>query len=443
MGQKTRTDLLLALLSHLIQKAVGYFVIILLMPRFPKEEMGQFFFWLGVATVAAVFTEMGTLRFIVREVAARPGDATKLTSEAILLRMIVMALMVVGIGGFALVFTPNAATTAVLSAGYVFFDELFYTVASAFIGLRRVGLSVAAMAIGRTTLLALVGVAIFNEMGLHAVLWCHVIGNATLFLAAAVLLRVYVGPLRVAWEPAALARMFAESWPFFVLTLLGMLHFKAGTLLLGAMVSYAAVAAFEAAYKFLEVSRFVIRPAGMVYYPMCAQMAAQGRWDEFVPLFRRLVVVTAAMGLALSVGVWLTADLLVTKMWGQQYEDSATTLRVLFLCTPMLFVEFITLFFAQSMRLERAAIWIAGAALVVSVGTNAAAIPMYGPVGAAWATVATETLLAIGLVSLVVRRTRRLLAEGRSNSSQSAADSADESPDALGLPPVEGAAAKG
>ena len=107
------------------------------------------------------------------------------------------------------------------------------------------------------------------------------------------------------------------------------------------------VARYEAGYKFYEISRFAVRPTGMVFFPLCA----------------------------------------------------SPTVRVLFLGLPSLYVSYVSTFLAQAMGPEgRVAATMAGA-LVLNVALNAALIPAWGTIGAAWTAVVGESLLAVALLS--------------------------------------------
>jgi Na+-driven multidrug efflux pump len=72
-----------------------------------------------------------------------------------------------------------------------------------------------------------------------------------------------------------------------------------------------------------------------------------------------------------------------------------------------LYVSYVSTFLAQALNLEGRVAGIMVGALVVNVALNALLIPGWGALGAAWTTVIGESLLAVTLLSLVVRSARR------------------------------------
>jgi O-antigen/teichoic acid export membrane protein len=93
----------------------------------------------------------------------------------------------------------------------------------------------------------------------------------------------------------------------------------------------------------------------------------------------------------------LLAGVLVRVVYTQAYDDSVAVLRVLYLSVPGLYAATVGAFLAASMHRERRAVAVMAAGVLVNVAANAWAIPRYGPVGAAWVTVATQSFVAAWL----------------------------------------------
>lgn len=413
--RKTKSDLVLATLAHTLQKAAGYVVLLLLTRHLPKEEVGAFFFALAIGVFLALVSDLGTMRYLTRETAADPGRAGDLLGRVLGARlMLIGACLLLVIGGTAAA-RPEMLGVMALTAAYVFVEDLFYTPGAALLGLGRVREWAVAMVASRVVLVGLVAAAVWAGAGLQAVIACHIVGALVLLAIGMAFVRRRLGPVRLRFADAQTAAVLRGCLPFFALTVLGLLHFKLDTVMLGLMQGTLAVATYEAAYKLLEVSRFLVRPAAMVYYPLCSALAARGSWGELLPLYRRMIALAAAAGAALALGVIALADVLMPLMYGDAYRDAAPTLRVLFLVTPLVFVDFITTFFAQSVRLEGRAIVLTAIAVAANGLINLVAIPLYGPIGAAWTTVATQSFLAVALAWMVLTRVKRWADEGRAS----------------------------
>jgi O-antigen/teichoic acid export membrane protein len=108
----------------------------------------------------------------------------------------------------------------------------------------------------------------------------------------------------------------------------------------------------------------------------------------------------------MSLTVMAVAGVAVPLIWGSPYRDAIPILRILCLGIPALYLGTLALFIAGSLHLERMAVYLAVAALVANVAVNAIAIPRWGALGAAIATVVTESALTASLLYLIHRRLR-------------------------------------
>jgi O-antigen/teichoic acid export membrane protein len=243
-------------------------------------------------------------------------------------------------------------------------------------------------------------------VGLVGVLVCYIAANLSLIAMAGFTLVSRIGRPNIQWDFSTSRRVLRRSLPFFVLIALSVLHFKIDTVMLGLMATLDAVARYEIAYKFLEVSRFIVRPAGMIFLPICTGLVIQQSWPDLQRLVRRLMLGTAALAVGLAVIVAAGADLIIEIVFGADYADSVPILQVLFVSLPAVYLVFVGSVLANSLYLEKTLIWMTCVCLIVNVVANLFVIPRWGGLGAAWTTVATEALLALMVVVLIVCRLR-------------------------------------
>jgi O-antigen/teichoic acid export membrane protein len=400
------TDLVLATGIELVQKLASYFVLAMLARRFDSAAMGGLFLVLAIAQLAAAATELGTGRYLVREVAQRPDEALARLGAVLTLRapLAAVALLCL-VGGFALA-RPSLLAVAVPASAAILLSDLYYAFGAFLIGGRRVGLRLATGAIGPVLLVVAVGAALAAGLPLPAVLAGWAMAAAAAVVATAAVVRRGFGPIPWPDDSAAARRIAAESAPFFALTILGLAHLKADTFLLYALASPAAVASYEVGYKLLEASRLAVRPAVTVFYPRCAELAARGDWPALARLLRRILAGGFALAIAVTVGVRLGAVQLLDVIWGSRYAGSAPVLATLVLAVPAVYLGVVLTFAAGALRLEGAAAGTLAGALAANVLINLLVIPRWTTLGAAWATVATETAAALALLMVVAARLR-------------------------------------
>ena len=399
----------LALFSQLFYKLVGYVVLVVLARHLAKDLMGEFFFAATLATSLAMLTELGLNTLLVRETARSPSDGLRRASQVLSIRLPLLGLYLAALGGGALLVEPSFAPVLALTALYVGLDDLYLTFGSLFVGLKRIAWTVAAGVGSKLLLVVLVVAVVRGGGGLLTVLGCYVAASVVLVATAWGIAHRCVGPVRPTWDPGLVRRLVPASLPFLWLTLLSLLHFNVDTVMLGLLAGFESVAHYQVGFRLLEATLAVVRPVGIVFFPVCAELAGAERWTELRELSRRMLLLAGGTAAAGTLVVLAGAGLLLTLLFGEAYAPAAPVLRVLFLAVPPLFVSTIGILIAKSLGLERAA----GKALLVSVllnaMLNAVAIPLAGSLGAAWSTVVSHTFLAVWVV---VRLRRALAAQG-------------------------------
>jgi O-antigen/teichoic acid export membrane protein len=200
--------------------------------------------------------------------------------------------------------------------------------------------------------------------------------------------------------------VLAASLPFFLIHVVLAVQSKIDTAMIFALVSTVAVAEYEAAYRLLEVTRTLVRAILTVFFPIAAAMAALGRSAELQRLLGRVMLATAALGVLVTAAVLPVAGPLATGVWGDDYGESATLLRILALSTTPLFLVLAGVSLVGAIHRERQALQLLAATAALNIALNLVAIPAYGPVGAAWTTVACESFAAAALLALMLRSDR-------------------------------------
>lgn len=398
---KIKRDLSWASGYQLASKLVGYVVLLVLIPYLSQDRMGEFFFAVTLATFVAMIGELGTNQHLVRMISAEPERALELLSRVVTVRLPFLALAFLLINGFALIFKPAIASTILLASIYVLLREAYFSFGAFFIGLRRVGHRVVTALLSQVLLLGGVVFLVATEAGLSAILWCYIGAHAATVVLSLWVVHSRFGSIELRWERSEIRSILRGSFPLFMLTFLGLMHFKIDTLMLGLLQPFSAVAVYESAYKFLEASRSLIWPGVMIFFPVCASLAATGAWPTLVTLSRRLILITAAMAAVAMAIVLLTAGWMIPLLFGARYAECVPVLRILFLAAPAVFVAIAANHLASAMKIERRVVTILLASLALNVGLNAVLIPSFGPRGAAWATFGSEGLLAIGSLLVV------------------------------------------
>lgn len=414
VDRKVQRDLLLATSTNILQKLFGTIVIVVLARHLDKASMGELFFAIAAATMASILTELGMSTHLNRKAASDPGTALAELSAIISLRLVLIALLLLAIGTLTLLLRGEIAIMMTLIAIAIFLENLYQTIGAYFLGLRHVGYRFATGLAGPLLLLVLIATNVTGDTTLIQIAIYYTVANTVMVCIAIAFVRVRIGPLRLSWDIDRSLKLLRASIPFFALTFFALVHFKIDTLMLFFLDSAPAVASYEASYKILEVSRFVVRPAAMVFFPICVALSLRGAFNELRSLSGKLLMAAAAAGIGMGAVVLVGADFLMPTIFGLTYQDSSAVLRILFLVAPALYVAFVATFLATALHLEKTTIKVTFFCMLLNVLLNIVAIPRWGVLGAAWTTVVTEWLLAICLLYAV----RQILGQKQNLSNQ-------------------------
>jgi O-antigen/teichoic acid export membrane protein len=184
-----------------------------------------------------------------------------------------------------------------------------------------------------------------------------------------------------------------EALPIWLAGMVSMLYFKGDTLILRAFAGDAALGTYSAAYKLFEGSMLLPAILLAAVFPPLARAHGhpqrQRDWERLV--FAVLLVV----GLAVGATFYLARTRIIPAVFGVGFVDAVTSLRVLALGIPILYLNFGLTHFLIARDLGHKNLVFATAMLILNVGLNLVAIPRLGAPGAAWATVLTEAALLV------------------------------------------------
>ena len=398
MTSRTRRDLLLAFASQFCYKLLGFGLVALIARALSPAEYGKLMFALTLCGVTALLTDLGASAHLARQVAAVPAGARRRLEAVLSARLPLVGTYLVLLPALVAATKPDALAVVAAIAVYSVCKDLYGSYSSLFAGLRRVGYTIASYGTSLVVLLGAVAAGAAKGAGLAWMTGAYVLSGVVLLGVAAAIARRKVGSLRLRCGWRRMKRVFGSSIWLFALSIAGLAHFGADTVMLGYLQPYEQVARYQAAAKLLEASQFVVRPLTLILLPVCAALAARGQWGDLRRLMHRMFAGMAVLGVAAWGFVALFALPIIRIVYTATYDPSAEVLRVLYLSVPGLYLATVAMLLASSTLRERSAVFIMTLGVGLNVALNLVAIPRYGALGAAWSTVISQTLVALWLI---------------------------------------------
>lgn len=404
---KTRRDLLIAFASQFGFKILGFALLALLARGLSQADYGKLMFALTLCGVTVLVTDLGASSDLSRRVAAAPAGARRRLEAVLSARLPLVAAYLVLLPAWVAVTKPDALAVVAAIVVYSVCKDVYGTYSSLFLGLRRVGYTV--MAYGTSLVVLVTGVAagVVTGAGLTWMTGAHVLSGTVLLSVAAAIARLRIGPIRLRFGWRRMQRIFGRSVWLFVLSIAGLVHFAADTVMLGYLQPYEQVARYQAAAKLLEASQFVVRPLTLILLPVCAALAARQQWNDLRRLMHKMFAGMVILGAAAWGFVALLAVPIIRIVYTATYDESAEVLQVLYLSVPGLYTATVAMLLASATMREKRAVLIMATGVALNVALNLVAIPRYGALGAAWVTVASQTFVAVWLIGDAYRTVAR------------------------------------
>jgi O-antigen/teichoic acid export membrane protein len=290
---------------------------------------------------------------------------------------------------------------------YVVGQSAYYAFGAVFVGLQRVSDRVVTGLIGPLVLLLLVPLGVWNGMSFRGVLLIYALSSIVMLAFTAKALSRHINVSILIPSRRSVKKTLSSALPIFTLMALALIHARIDEIMLAIYRDYEEVAIYAAGYKLLEVSRMVVRPVTMVLFPVLAAAAASRAWFEFRSSASKLVWGSLAAGAVIAITMVFLSAWIVPLAFGDSYGKTITVTQVLFLSAPALFLGHSVILIANSLNRIKEAIVILTCSVVGNTLLNALVIPIYGAIGAAWTTLITESMAALGIlvvIKLVLRR---------------------------------------
>jgi O-antigen/teichoic acid export membrane protein len=341
---------------------------------------------------------------VLRQISAKPEETDYAIRASFPLRTLVSALAIaVAVAiGLAAPFPHLTKVAIVISSIGSLFTLMTLSLVPVFQARLQMHWAVGSTIAGRLLTLALTVGALAAGFGFKAVVLAQVAGLALIFVLHVLIVRRHVS-LRPIVDVAYWRGLVAGSFALGLAIALSQIYFRIDAVLLALLTNAYEVGLYGAAYKFLEISYFVVTAIVTSAFPPLARFVATGD-PRARPLVQKAFDVLIAAAAPITVGLAIFATPIIVTTAGEEFREAADALRIL---SPYVLFSFVGgLFFHVLIVCGRDRVLLGStlAILVANVALNLAFIPAYGFRAAAAISVITEAAVLVPLALAVRRR---------------------------------------
>lgn len=384
--------------------AFGWLGSILMVRYLTDSEWGELSFVLSLLSIVGFISDLKLSRVVLAEVLADEEGAGEVVGSYVGLRGAIglvayaIALAWVTIGDYSghVVLTTAIAglNLVILSAGWGI-GLLF----QARLWLRSIAWGIF---LGQAAQFAVtVAIILLGRSSVAAFAWATVL-NSVVFVVFLLVAGRHGGPLRLRVEPVKWGLWLKEAAPLALGSALDTIYFRLDIVMLSILGSFAAVGVYSVGYKFSDLIGAI--PSAVITPAAALLIAHWGKDDEaFHRTVRQAYLILCVAAVGAGVGFFMAADRLVPLLYTQRFDSATTSARLLVVGQAIHFFTalwFIVLVAADRRRLYPITMLLG---VVLNVGLNLFLIPRYSYNGAGWATVVTETVVSVVLLSGALR----------------------------------------
>lgn len=396
-------------LADRILRLVALGLVMILLARWLGPKLfGTLAYGLAFVKLATVLVELGLNRIVVMHLVEAPARGASLLRYSVGCQLLAACLVFPGAIGLAWLWTSGDSTvvTIVAMAGLSLFFQparLFLAAFEASMAYKWIFLTgMVALLVSATGKLA---VAWSAPAWLPMIAAFETVEAALLAVVAVAFFRRHMaskyGPVKhvLTQRGRAPVDLWVSALPLFVTMLAVTVYSRIDEIMLGALRSEQELGVYVAAVQLSEVWAFI----PMAVIPAVFPFLLRTRQETPAIYAKRLQFLFQGMALlagAIIVVIWLIAPLLISLLYGTAYTDAAIVLRIHILALIPIFFGLVQGAWDTA---ERRLWWRATRACIgagINIALNLWWIPLYGPMGAAAATVCSYGIAGILLNAL-------------------------------------------
>jgi O-antigen/teichoic acid export membrane protein len=211
----------------------------------------------------------------------------------------------------------------------------------------------------------------------------------------------FPGPdLRIDWT--FWKQTILESIPFWLNSVFVIIYFKIDMVMLSIMDGDTVVGWYAASYRLIDALGFIPSVFMSVMYPIFSKFHISSRGSlEFA--FKKSFKFLTILAVPIGIGTTLLAENIIVLIFGTEYLPSVIALQILIWASVLSFINYTPATYLTSTNKQRILMIFTCMGAILNVILNFVLIPLFSYNGAAIATVCTELVVGLLMISMIQR----------------------------------------
>ena len=368
------------------------------------KEFGAYNFALAFSSIIAVLSDLGINAILTRDVAKNKDMAQKLLANALGMRLLGSAIVVVltlvcypFLGKnqthftlilIAVVYTLAAMMQGAILAALVAFEKMeyvFITKMAYYLGVLAVTLGIVAMNLGAANMLSGYTIVIILSI-VWGIYWLDKLGVKT----------------TVAFDLPEWQILWLELWPMFGFMAAGAVYANLDTMLISKFFGNEQVGIYQAGYKILYAFQSV-NIINSVTFPRFSVLIHEDKKEKLRELLKWLVLGSGVVLVAIAGVITWQRNLIVHLIYGRAYDSAATILSILICGGVLNYFRIMATNLLVAERKQKMVFRVMIIGLVVNALLNVLVMPRVGFGFAAISLVISEAVILVVATVMAVK----------------------------------------
>ncbi|MEJ5300671.1 MAG: flippase [Thermodesulforhabdaceae bacterium] len=376
-------------------------VFVLIARRFGAEALGQYAYFLTFVNVCATFADFGSTVTMAKDLPRFEGEKRELyLGNVIIIRgvlaflVMIFALAVVPFLGRDLLYILIIGVITIPFAASRFFDPVFQILEKPWYASISTGLY------GISFVLFSIPLILFDSP-LWTLCVAYLVAQIFYLVLAWLLTRSLIKPRFVFNRDLCITHL-KIAIPIGISFIFTAINSRADTFLLEWMRGVRDVGMYNAVYKVVDTAALFAVLTTNPLIPILSQKKQQGM-DHFTKTLFLVAGLFVGFLIPIALATPLFSEWFVALVYGESFREAAQALNVLSWVCMLIFVGLLASTACLVMDVVHFEWWNAAVAAALNITINLFLIPVYGYLGSAWATLASEIWIVSVTIFFMIR----------------------------------------
>lgn len=382
--------------SHVINIILSFILVVAIARYLGDEGLGKYSFAFAFAGLLSLFSDLGELDFVLREV-----SKNKKLTERYINNLAGLNLCL----GVVSIVIPSLIILIAREPLHVVYIVMLASIATFFINYNKVYFVIfrsyevmeyeSVSTIIERFIALILGLAVLMKgYGIVALLLVLTASNIAKFFFSHFITKQKISNIKLSFDKDLWNFLVKNGIPFWFTGLFMNIYFRVDTVMLGFMTNYAVVGWYNAAYKVIDMLGRIPFIATAALFPVMSRLFVSSK-DTLRKIFQKSYYYLFVLAVPIGIGGMLLADRIILFAFKSQFKESVIALQILIWAVVFMFVNYLIGFLLNSINKQKLFTLTTGIGALFNVILNFALIPYYSFKGAAFATVLTEALIFI------------------------------------------------